>query len=1303
MPLRAIRIRCKETVVLPACSEVVVPGECVDRVAKPKQGMVTPIPNNENKDYIIGHTLVDPNRSDIGIPVRILNPTSSDIILNSKTVIGVMQEVDEVKPFNYVSTVNDTCQSKSVNKEQNVPEHLQDLFKRSCKKLSPEQSQELKQLLIKHQNVFAKSSNDLGRTSVVKHEIHVGENAKPIKQRPRRAPMAFAKEEDKIIQEQLKTGVIRESSSPWASPLVYVRKKDGGTRPCVDYRKLNQLTTVAYPLPNMNDCLDALGEATLFSCLDLQAGYWQIEVEERDKPKTAFVCRGGLYEYNTMPFGLSGAPATFQRCMELVMRGIQWSVVIIYLDDLIIHAKSFAEHLERLDQVFSRLASAGLKLKSSKCNLLQREVVFLGHVISSAGLKPDMNKIKCIREWPVPKNVHDVRSFCGFCSYYRRFIKQFSQRAAPINRLLEAGQPFVWDEQCEKSFQDLKSALTGNEVMAFPQDNGLYVVDTDSSDFAIGGVLSQMQWCEKTQKYEERPIVFASKSLTKPQRNYCTTRKELLSVVIFVQMFKQYLLGRHFLIRSDNSSLRWLVSFKNPEGQIARWIEVLSHFDYKLEHRSGSRHRNADGLSRIPCDPDTCQCYDGITVLENLPCGGCKSCQKKHEEWSSILDEIDDVKPLTSKSVKLRDSNCFVHNFYIFVFSCVNLFRLKCIQLWNLFLICVCHVLGWGLGIFSGLRKGQWPYLGKVGRLFQKSKVKVDVLLKQYRLRAQGSDSTSSDNVELGRQTLTKDFGIGSHAGGLFPNGTPGDEPSTSSENSEVVYQFSNWVGSYSASELAKMQSEDPDIGILLKWKLQSEDRPCRDKVAAESPAVRSLWLQWSQLFIQNGVLFRKWISVDSTLSYDQLVLPSVLRKEVLQSMHNSITSAHLGVHKTVTKIKQNFYWYKMNDSVRLWISQCSFCEARKRPAKKPKAPLTEYSVGFPMDRLSVDVLGPFPVTKTGLRFILVVQDNFTKFVETYAIPNQTAETVANKLVMEFFSRYGLVLDLHSDQGTNFQSELFRQVCCLLEINQTKTTSYRPCSNGMVERFNQTLVNMITTYVNNEQDNWDVYLPIVTSAYRASVHESTGFTPNQLFFGREINLPIHFLVGLPAQAKQEFSSYTDYVVYLNDKLCKIYELVRKNLKTNAKRQKRDYDTRIIFHAYSVGDIVYVLDSSRIVGKSPKLKREVWKGPFVVVRKVSDILYQVKGPPKTKSKIVHHDRIRRFKCNSIPQWVLSLQQDLKAGNTFVDIAVKRPIKQKQRNSKLIKQNIKARSRQNLSSEPEQMLGKRKRKPPERLEL
>ncbi len=312
----------------------------------------------------------------------------------------------------------------------------------------------------------------------------------------------------------------------------------------------------------MGDCLDSLSGASLFSCLDVQQGYWQLEMEERDKPKTAFVCRKGLYEYNTMPFGLSGAVATFQRCMELIMRGLQWSIVIIYLDDLIIHGKTFAEHLLHLDQVLGRLEGAGIKLKPSKCKLLQKQVTFLGHVVTEDGVKPDLGKVKAIREWPLPQCVRDVRSFLGFGSYYRRFIRDFSKRAHPMNRLLEAGQPFLWTEPCQNAFEDLKSALTGEEVMSFPQDDGLYILDCDASDFAVGAVLSQMQWCDKAKQTLERPIAYASKSLTKSQRRYCVTRRELLSCVTFTQMFKQYLLGRNFLLRSDHSSLRWIMSFK---------------------------------------------------------------------------------------------------------------------------------------------------------------------------------------------------------------------------------------------------------------------------------------------------------------------------------------------------------------------------------------------------------------------------------------------------------------------------------------------------------------------------------------------------------------------------------------------------------------------------------------------------------------------------------------------------------------------------------------------------------------------
>ena len=244
---------------------------------------------------------------------------------------------------------------------------------------------------------------------------------------------------------------------------------------------------------------------------------------------------------------------------------------------------------------------------------------------------------------------------------------------------------------------------------------------------------------------------------------------------------------------------------------------------------------------------------------------------------SSILDEIDDVEPLISKSVKIKSFHCSVNNVILFALTLVNLFGSKCIQIWHLLLIGICHVLGWGVDALSGLKKIRWHYLGKVGRLFHKSKRKVDVSLRHHRLRAHESVSANGDNVELGQQTLTKDFGIGTHAGSLYPNGTSEEGEGSNSENDEIVFKFSNWVGSYSAYELAKMQSDDSDIGCLLQWKQQFTERPCRDKVAAESPAVRSLWLQWPQLFVRNGVLFRKWTSADSSLCYDQLVLPSIL------------------------------------------------------------------------------------------------------------------------------------------------------------------------------------------------------------------------------------------------------------------------------------------------------------------------------------------------------------------------------------------------------------------------------------------
>ncbi|MES9883466.1 MAG: reverse transcriptase domain-containing protein [Sedimenticola sp.] len=1215
--LRAITVKCNGSVTVPAFSEIIIDGESTGRIGT-KYGLVSPLEECD-QGFMVGHTLVDPNRSDSAIPIRILNPSPSDIIIKEGENIACINGVDEVESGHVSSECDTQCSnSDKICVDQELPEHLIDLFECSSEHLIPEEKAQLKSLLIKHSATFAKSSDDLGHTSVVKHKIDTGDN-QPVKQRPRRPPFAFAEEESKIIKNQLKMNVIRESSSAWASPLVYVRKRDGTTRPCVDYRLLNAATKKdAYPLPNLNDCLDHLGGATHYSCLDVLSAYYQIEVDAEDRQKTAFVCKQGLYEYNVMPFGLCNAASTFQRCMELILCGLQWHILLIYLDDVIVYGKTFSEHLQRLDVVLTRLFAAGMKLKASKCVLLRKEVAFLGHLVTEGGVKPLLSKVKAIKQWPVPKNVTGVRSFIGFCSYYRRFIRGFAARAKPLHRLLEAEQPFEWSSECQHSFCDLKSALTGEEVLAFPRDDaGMFIVDCDASDYAIGCVLSQMQWCEKSQQMEERPICFASKSLTKPQRAYCCTRREMLAVVVYLQEFRQYLLGRKFLVRTDHSSLRWIMSFKNPENQMARWIEVLSQFDFVIEHRKGTKHVNADALSRIQCDPADCSCYDGTTILHSLPCGGCKGCVKKHREWS-VLQEIDDVVPLISKRISVTWPADFYH--YIVMYISV-----------------VCTMFGHSLDYIK-------RFLGLLVRcIFSLHKRRM---IMHLRANQESAAPATKKRTDVGIGTLEKDFGMSTHAGGLFPSGDSSSTSVIKPRENKNDRPFSNWIGSYSNTDIAKMQLDDPDIGPVLRWQLASSDRPSRDSVAGESPYTRNMWLYWSQLCVKNGVLFKRWVSTDSKEDYDQLVLPTILQKDVMKLVHSALPSAHLGVNKTVEKLRLSFYWFRMSDSVRQWIKQCDFCGERKKPVKGAKAPLQKYTVGYPMDRVSTDVLGPFPISESGNRYILVVMCNFTKYVEAYAIPDQTAKTVANKLVFEFFSRMGIPLDILSDQGTNYQSELFRQMCILLEINQTRTSAFRPSANGMVERFNQSLLNMITSYVNEEQTNWDTYLPLMTSAYRSCVHPSTGQTPNKLMFGREVNLPVHFLVGSAPHRNSAGKTYCDYVVILEEKMSKIYNLVRHKLKVNAERQKQSYDTRISTHNYEVGDLVYCVDTTRKIGRSPKLKRYIWRGPMIIVRKISDLLFEVKSKPKAKTKILHHDRLKLFCGQTIPQWILASQQELK---------------------------------------------------------
>jgi RNase H-like domain found in reverse transcriptase/Reverse transcriptase (RNA-dependent DNA polymerase) len=377
--------------------------------------------------------------------------------------------------------------------------------------------------------------------------------------------------------------------------VVLVKKKTGEIRFCIDYRRVNSITKVdAFPLPRIDNLLEKFREAKWFTSVDLASGYWQIAMEEKDKEKTAFVCRYGLYQWNVMPFGLTNAPATFQRMMNEIFMEYLDDFMAVYLDDIIIYSKNWEEHLEHIKKVFEKLREANLKMKLKKCEFAMRNIKFLGHVVGNDGLKPDPDNIKKVKELEPPKNLKDVRAILGLCSYYRRFIKGFSKIAKPINELLQKDTPLEWTKERNTAFEILKKKLIEAPILQFPNFEKEFILCTDASGKGIGAVLAQLN-----DERKEIVIAYASKTMNKAEQNYPITEQECLAIIWGVQHFHKFLIGRKFTIVTDHSALKTLKTAKVPKGRRARWMMELQQYNFEVKHRSGKSNTNADGLSRL--------------------------------------------------------------------------------------------------------------------------------------------------------------------------------------------------------------------------------------------------------------------------------------------------------------------------------------------------------------------------------------------------------------------------------------------------------------------------------------------------------------------------------------------------------------------------------------------------------------------------------------------------------------------------------------------------------------------------------
>lgn len=1060
------------------------------------------------------------------LPVVLTNETDHDVIIPRRCVLAEVHAMESL-----LSTKGGTSKSDSLSIEPKMVKESRVTVNFGDSPLPQEWRDRITKLLNEMPEVFAQHDLDFGRTQKVKHSIKLKDET-PCKQRARPIHPQDLGAVRKHLQELLSSGVIRESESPFSSPIVVVRKKNGDVRLCIDYRKLNlQTIKDAYALPNLEETFAALNGSKWFTVLDLKSGYYQIEVEEADKPKTAFVCPLGFWEFNRMPQGVTNAPSTFQRLMERCMGDINLKEVLVFLDDLIVFSQTIEEHERRLLQVLTRLKEYGLKLSPEKCRFFQTSVKYLGHIVSEHGVETDPEKIEAIKTWPCPKNLKELRSFLGFSGYYRRFIKDYAQIVKPLNELtsgyppLRKGnkksakegkyhnpkEPFGgrWTSSCQKAFETLIIKLSTAPVLGFANPKLPYTLHTDASTSGLGAALYQEQ------DGQQRVIAYASRGLSHSESRYPAHKLEFLALKWAVtEKFHDYLYGTSFTVVTDSNPLTYLLTTAKLDAVSYRWLAALSTFSFKLQYRAGKQNTDADSLSRRPQEGLS---EDHLSTKE----------MERIEKFVQYHTSETDVPGITDTDVVKA--------------------------------VCERHLV------------------------------------------QQNNDPADSLVLSLS----------------IHPNAIP------SCYEQEDNFTGSSVLPHLTREELSEKQKSDPIIREVLIY-LESGEKP-PPVVRKEVPDFIFYLREWDRLLIKEGILYRRRQDGDC-ITY-QLVLPEELRSLVMSQLHDQM--GHMGIERTLDLVRSRFYWPRMSSEVEHKVKTCNRCVRRKALPQKA-APLVNIQATRPLELVCMDFLSLEP-DKSNTRDILVITDYFTKYAVAIPTANQKAKTVAKSLWEQFIVHYGFPERLHSDQGPDFESHTIKELCAIAGIQKVRTTPYHPRGNP-VERFNRTLLSMLGTLEEKDKSCWREFVRPLVHAYNCTKHESTGFSPYELMFGRQPRLPLDLAFGLPTESNLQIS-HSQYVQQLKSHLKESYDVAMRNAQKLAERNKARFDKCVSESVLEVGDRVLVRNV-RIRGKH-KLADKWESKVYVVVKRVDNLpVYIVR--PETKDgplRTLHRDLL--LPCGFLP--------------------------------------------------------------------
>ena len=1086
---RSVELRPGEQKLIPICSKV---RHLLD-ADKEEEWLIEPRPLSNN--VLSARTVLPDTNGEI--EVLAANFGEKLCIVKEGTYLGdarpsnvrhVLYRLDvesQKKEHEVAVEVRDTDEKQQTAVNGNS--HVQCMIDRLPGSLSIEERAAVVDLVHKYAGSFSKDKYDIGFTRAVQHTIDVG-NSKPVKQPLRRYPAVHQEFIDKEVEKLLELGLIKPSSAPWASNVVVVNKKDGQLRMCIDYRVVNSKSEMdAFPVPLQSSCLDTLAGSTYFSTIDQRSGYWQIEIAESDRDKTSFVTRSGLWRWKRLPFGLCNAVSLFQRLMDKLLVGLNWYVCLVYLDDIAVFSKTFEQHLVRLELVIQRLYLAGLKLSPEKCFLCQREVHFLGHVISQKGIAPEEEKVKVVKNWPVPTCVKDLRAWIGLIGYYRKWIPKFAHRAKSLFNLMKKDAEFVWTDDCQSAFDDMKQCLVSAPILGLPLSEGLMVVDTDASGTAAGAVLHQEQ------DGQLRVLAYYSRLFRDAETRYSTNAKELSAVVYALKQFKHYLLGRRFVVRTDHIALKHLLTSKELTALQARHLDFIGQFKgMEIQHRPGINHGNVDGLSRRPADTEA-------TVEQSV---------------NSVYQSTAETEPVTEVKVS--------------------------------------------------------PDL----ELAQKVTTRADSKVKN------SSQSQAVVDVVL-----------------------------------EKVSEVLNGV------DIRKEQLEDAQLNSIIEH-LRSNSKPQAGETNAWSTQSKVLLKQWENLQYEDGLLLHRMLLNGRVIV--RVVLPTALQSKLTTACHLEV--GHQGQAKTAEHLRRRVYFPGWKKCVEEVCRSCLTCQQFKQGVIRSQGKMQLLEVEQPLDRVSIDLTGPHPRSSRGNVYLLTMIDAFSRFLIAVPIPNKFAVTVAKAIHRHLFVKFGLCRVIQSDRGREFQNEILSSICRKYGIRLVQTTAGRPSCNGRVERVHHSLNRLIAKHISDNQKTWDQIIDTMVYEYNCTVHSSTGFSPYELWWGKQPLSPVD--LKCTVSSERGAKSANEYKDKLTESLQKLYETARKRSQTAASARKLRYDGRVKSRSFAEGDLVLMLYDRFKPGMSKKWSRQ-YIGPFLIVKKLNEVNYVVRRRSNGKTSVVHVDRLKPY--------------------------------------------------------------------------